>query len=365
MTKKILHIFGIMNRGGAELRTLDTLVPLSNKNIALEFCALTGQAGVLDEMIVAQKSKVHYCRLGLFFPIRFYLLLKRNNFDAVHSHVADVSGVILFIAWLAGVKQRIAHYRSTQVAAQTPLIKKIRNSFFKKLIDWFATDIIGVCKAALNAFWFKYWEQDKRCRVIYNGLKRHQALPKIPDFWHQFQLNEHIPVIINIARMDPPKNHSFMLKVFIDAFKKQPCYLVLIGKESPLVKEKLLNYLTDAQLTQYVYFAGEQADVYPFIQNADAMLFPSLWEGLPGAVIEASSLGLPVISSALPGVSEIAEYLPSIKQLSLQAPVSQWGDALTEAFKQSPEDKKLAQVAFSQSPFNLDLCVEALYALYQ
>ncbi|GHE89828.1 glycosyltransferase [Thalassotalea profundi] len=365
MTKKVLHIFGIMNRGGAELRTLDTLLPLANKGIHLEFCALTGQQGVLDQEITTQKSKVHYCRLGLLFPIRFYLLLKKHHFDSVHSHVADVSGVILFIAKLAGVKQRIAHYRSTQVSAQMTLVKRIRNQCFKKLIDWFATNIIGVCNAALDAFWSKEWQNDTRCRVIYNGLNRQQPLPKDPDYWHQFQLTEKLPVIINIARMDPPKNHEFTLEVFINTFKESPCYLVFIGKENASVKQRLLKRINEVKLTKYVYFATEQSDVYPFISNADVMLFPSLWEGLPGAVIEAASLGLPVVSSELAGVTEIAHYLPCIQQVSLNSAITQWSSALTIAFEQTTEEKIAAQTAFIQSPFNLALCVESLYAVYQ
>lgn len=365
MTKKVLHIFGIMNRGGAELRTLDTLPPLSEKQIALEFCALTGKQGVLDQAIIAQQSKVHYCRLGLFFPFRFYYLLKQNNFDCVHSHVADVSGVILFIAWLAGVKQRIAHYRSTQVSAKMSRVKKIRNSCFKKLIDYCATDIIGVCDAALKAFWCDNWHQDKRCKVIYNGLKRQPALAKRPDYWDQFNLTKDLPVVINIARMDPPKNHDFIIEVFISLFNKQSCYLVLIGKENPAVKQRLLERIEKENLTKYVYFAGEQADVYPFIQHADAMLFPSLWEGLPGAVIEAASLGLPVVSSTLAGVNEIAQFLPCIEQLSLTKQICEWDRALINAFNQTPQEKELAQKAFSQSPFNLALCVESLYNVYK
>ncbi|GAA5135733.1 glycosyltransferase [Thalassotalea piscium] len=365
MSKKVLHIFGIMNRGGAELRTLDTLSPLAKKGVALEFCALTGRQGVLDQGIVAQQSKVHYCRLGVLFPLRFFLLLKKHNFDCVHSHVADVSGVILFIAWLAGVKQRIAHYRSTQVSAQTSLVKKMRNRCFKQLIDWFATDIIGVCNAALNAFWSNNWQQDKRCRVIYNGLQRPPISTKQPEYWHQFKLTKDLPVVINIARMDPPKNHGFIIDVFIALFKKQPCYLVLVGKENTTVKHALLERLEAENLTEYVLFAQEQANVYPFIQHANAMLFPSLWEGLPGAVIEAASLGLPVISSALAGVDEIAQYLPCVKQLPLTAEISAWETALTNAFAQTEESQQQAQHAFTQSPFNITLCVESLYAVYK
>jgi glycosyltransferase involved in cell wall biosynthesis len=355
-----------MNRGGAELRTLATMQPLADKGIHLEYCALSGKKGVLDDDIFAAGSQVHYCALGLFFPFKLFNLLRQQKFDTVHSHVALVSGVIVFIAWLAGVKQRITHFRSTQEVAERSLLRKLRNRFFHGLINLFSTDILGVCQAALAAFWRKDWQKDSRCKVIYNGLKTVDYQKKDSAFWHKYSIEPITPVIVNIARMDPPKNHLFMvelLKQFIANFGN--AYLVFVGKEDPATKEKIISLAQEYACEQQIIFAGEQGDIYPFIQNADALLFPSLWEGLPGAVIEAASVGLPVVASDLPGVKEIAQQLPCVKHLSLRDNTQQWAMLLKQSVSCSEQEREQNCLYFKQSSFNLNQCVEALYAIYR
>lgn len=366
MNKKVLHIFGGMNRGGAELRTLATMEPLAEKGINLEYCALSGKKGVLDDDILAEGSKVHYCALGIFFPFKLFKLLRQHKFDTVHSHVALVSGVILFIAWLAGVKQRVAHFRSTQEVAERSLFRKFRNKLFHQLIGFFATDILGVCQAALVAFWRKDWQNDPRCNVIYNGIKTVDYQIKDHTFWQKYAITPKTPVFVNIARMDPPKNHLFMVEVFA-AFIANfgNAYLVLVGKEDPLTKEKIIALAKEYNCEAKIIFAGEQGDIYPFIQNADTLLFPSLWEGLPGAVIEAASVGLPIVASDLPGVKEIALQLSCVKYLSLHDSTQQWAALLNQSISSSDQLIKQNCQTFKESSFNLNQCVEALYAIYR
>jgi len=366
MNKRVLHIFGGMNRGGAELRTLATMLPLADKGIQLEFCALSGKKGVLDDGIITAGSQVHYCALGLFFPFKLFKLLRQEKFDTVHSHVALVSGVILFIAWLAGVKQRITHFRSTQEVAERSFIRKLRNNFFHSLINIFSTDILGVCQAALVAFWRKDWQKDSRCKVIYNGLKIIDFQKKDPTFWHKYAIHPNTPVIVNIARMDPPKNHLFMVELlnqFITSFGNG--YLVFVGKEDSSTKEKIIALAKKYACEQQIIFVGEQGNIYPFIQNADTLLFPSLWEGLPGAVIEAASVGLPVVASDLPGVKEIAQQISCVKHLSLSDDTQQWAMLLKQSISSSDKEREKNCLLFKQSSFNLNQCVEALYAIYR
>jgi glycosyltransferase involved in cell wall biosynthesis len=54
------------------------------------------------------------------------------------------------------------------------------------------------------------------------------------------------------------------------------------------------------------------------------MLFPSLWEGLPGAVLEACAAGTPVLASDIPGVVELKDYFKSIYTISLEFSDDTW-----------------------------------------
>ena len=366
-TKKVLHIFGQMERGGAELRTIATMQSLQAKGFQYEFCVLSGKPGVLDNTIREMGGEVHYCKLGLNFPKRFIQLLNDKNVDIVHSHVAMVSGFILFLARLAGIKQRIAHFRNTHDSANSSTIRKLRNRVLHQCINFFATNILGVCKAALSVFWSTNWQQDKRCKTIYNGLPSPAFQTPQKTFWRF--LPEHRrngPVVVNVARMATQKNHCFMVEI-IAGYKQQygNVTLILIGKESADIKQSMLTKAKALGCEDCLFFAGEQDNVYQYLQNADAMLFPSKWEGLPGAVIEAASIGLPVVATDLPGILEIAEYLPAVKPISLEQSVQHWVSELHTVNCQSLNTRQKNAASFDTSPFSLTQCTKALADVYR
>src|SRR5436190_1275673 len=81
----ILHLFGRMDRGGAEMRTLELMRHVDRDRFRLEFCALSGEAGDLDEEIRSLGGRVHLLRLGASFGWKFRRLLRERRFDVVQS----------------------------------------------------------------------------------------------------------------------------------------------------------------------------------------------------------------------------------------------------------------------------------------
>src|SRR5580700_7978935 len=62
--RAVLHIFGQMNRGGAELRTIDLLRQDALSQFEFHFATLSGRRGTLDEEITRLGGYVHPCRLA-------------------------------------------------------------------------------------------------------------------------------------------------------------------------------------------------------------------------------------------------------------------------------------------------------------
>ena len=66
-----------------------------------------------------------------------------------------------------------------------------------------------------------------------------------------------------------------------------------------------LRALVDRLGVQHaVRFLGPRADIYDLLCAADAFAFPSRWEGMPGAILEAMALQAPIVASDLPPVRE-------------------------------------------------------------
>ena len=364
MTSRVLHIFGSMNRGGAEMRTVSLMPGMQQQDVQFDYCVLSGEKGVLDEKIRLLGGEIYYCKLGPTFIFRFISLLLKRDFSAVHSHVAYVSGFILLLAKLCGIKGRIAHFRNTTAGNSSSFVRSSRDKFLKYLIEACATDILAVCNAAMLGFWGNDWEQEKRCKVIYNGFEvvDRQIEPK---FWSDF-----IPtylgqkIIVNVARMDVQKNHIRQCDIFNELHKCEPnTLMVFIGKENQQRKSQMLSKIAQYQLQEKVFFLGLQTDVLRFLQHSDVMLFPSEWEGLPGVVLEAASVGLPIVASDLPGVKEIADQLPFIKIVKLEESNSDWAVNLREVLMQGIDPNKMID-AFRQSEFLIESNVKQLHAIY-
>jgi hypothetical protein len=96
--RNILHLFGRMDRGGAEMRTLDVMRRADRGRFRLHFCALSGRRGELDEEIRSLGGEVHLLPLSASFPWKFRRLLREGRFDVVHSHVHYPSGYLLRLA---------------------------------------------------------------------------------------------------------------------------------------------------------------------------------------------------------------------------------------------------------------------------
>ena len=104
--------------------------------------------------------------------------------------------------------------------------------------------------------------------------------------------------VLSVGRLSEQKNH-FLL---IDAFEKmeRPKNLVLkIYGEGPL-KEKLEDYIRSKSLEKKVFLMGNSDNLLPIYENASFFVLSSNYEGMPNALIEALSVGLPSIATDCP-----------------------------------------------------------------
>lgn len=313
---RVLHVFGAMDRGGAETRTLEILRRLDREQYAFDFCVLSGEPGAYAPEIRACGAAVVPCALrpgAASFPLRFWHLLAAGRYDAVHSHVHHFSGILLCLARMAGVRTRIAHVRVTSDGRESTLRRRAYRAAMLRLIDRHATRVIGVSEAAMDAFWGPPWRDDPRKIVIYNGVEtdRFAIGGGAPDVRREFGVPDGARVIVHVARFDPEKNHRALLAIAraLIAGRRDVVFL-LVGDGA--LRQQIRDDVEASGLAPWFRFAGARDDVARILAAADAFVFPSLWEGLPGAVLEALAAGLPVVASPLPGVLEIARRVPGL-----------------------------------------------------
>ncbi len=322
---RVLHVFGQMNRGGAEIRTLELMPRMRELGVRFDFCTLMDAPGELDSRIRELGGEVIPCPMGnnrFAFAHRFAALLRSRKYDVVHSHVHLTSGWILRVADHCGVPGRVLHFRSTSDGGGQSLVRRLYRGLMRRLADRHANAVLAVSEAAMEYGWDAGWRDDPRMRVIYNGVDLEQFRP-VPGgragVLAELGLGEESRLVLQVGRFVEAKGHRELLPALPGLIERCPeAHLLFAGYgERRLEIERGVSELG---LTGHVHFLGVRDDVPRLLQACDVSILPSLWEGLPGVVLESIAAQTPVVASALPGVLEIARYSSLVVVVPRESP---------------------------------------------
>lgn len=248
------------------------------------------------------KKLVHFA----LRPFRQYFyakkLIKTNQYDIVHIHSGLEGGPMFLAAKAAKVKHIIAHSHNTASGEKRSVFSRIYRAVNKRIIHRYATVKIGVSQDAN-----RYLYRDDKSFIINNPVDLEQfiSLERKPR-------GEEI-VLTNIGRYCYQKNQGFILDIFNALIKDgYHARLNLVGFGED--EKKLQSKIEDLCLTDYVQMIPGNSDVNipAILGNTDVFVFPSNFEGLGIAMIEAQAAGcLCIASDVVPKETDLglSEYL--------------------------------------------------------
>jgi glycosyltransferase involved in cell wall biosynthesis len=354
----VLHVLGRLERGGAELRAVELAEYFPRERVRSDFLVLTGREGALDDRVTAAGGRVIKCRLDARFPLAFYRLLRERRYHVVHSHVHYFSGVVLALARAAGVPGRVSHLHTAVVHnRRNTFRRRTQLAFCRSLLHHTATDIVACGEGTMDVAWGPAWRTDPRCRVIYFGVRTDRLRAAQCD-------RDSTPTIVNVASVQPLKNQTRLIDMLRRIVARVPgVQLRLVGREVGDYGQRVRRAAADAGLADRVRLVGEVAEPMPLMARAHLMILPSLWEGLPCAVLEACALGTPVLASDLPGTRELARHFPLVHLMSLQEDDDAWAAAAERLLKQRTPAARSAD-SLAASPFGFERSCEAHYQVW-
>jgi glycosyltransferase involved in cell wall biosynthesis len=104
------------------------------------------------------------------------------------------------------------------------------------------------------------------------------------------------------ARLTEQKGHRFLLEALASPMLAD-VHLVVMG-DGPL-REELSAMARGLGIASRVTFLGVRRDVGDLMAALDVFVMPSLWEGLPLALVLAMGAGLPVVATTVAGIPEV------------------------------------------------------------
>ncbi|MCO5312205.1 MAG: glycosyltransferase [Microthrixaceae bacterium] len=133
-------------------------------------------------------------------------------------------------------------------------------------------------------------------------------------------------LISHVGAFLPAKNQRHCVDIFAEVVRDRSDSAMILVGTGPL-EESVRNHVRKRGLQDRVHFLGSRDDVPALLSAADALLFPSRYEGFGLAVLEAQAAGLPCcVSEAVPPAVLV---LPTTQRLSLSEPATVWAKALS------------------------------------
>ena len=341
MSVHVLQFFSTLNNGGAENRMMDVYRCIDSKVVTFDFAVLHSGKHFFDDEIKLKGSEKYTLpdpRAGLIKNYRALVRFFREHpFQAVHTHVSWYGGIVLMAAKQAGVKIRIAHARDSVIPNRS-LQEKIVCDIGKILIALSATQRIAIStEAAENIFGKRAVKKgaylfvpnaiDQNKYVVLNANERNVLREKlgIPNDKKAY---------VTVANLRKQKNHMFLLDIAKSLKEKGDNFILYLIGEGDLrtdIEKKIL----DLDLTDNVVLMGSRGDVPQILCAFDGMIFPSLFEGLGGVVLESQLVGVPaIVSDAIPKVVDVG--IDMVEYLSLNDDTALWADVIikkTDSFK--------------------------------
>ena len=145
--------------------------------------------------------------------------------------------------------------------------------------------------------------------AIHNGITLRSSSCSVAFTRQRLELGDFEGVIFGVvALLIPRKGHQVLLdailKLVIDKKLIGKEFKVLIEGDGPL-HQALVDFVSNNNLTPWVTFVGNEANVVDFMAALDVLILPSVQdEDFPNVTLEAMALGIPVIASRLAGTPE-------------------------------------------------------------
>jgi glycosyltransferase involved in cell wall biosynthesis len=111
-------------------------------------------------------------------------------------------------------------------------------------------------------------------------------------------------VIGAVGRLEAQKGHTHLLAALPGLRREVPDLTVLLVGEGRR-QEDLQRQVRDLGLEGTVRFLGTRRDLPEIFRALDLFVHPSLWEGLPLALLKAMGAGLPVVATRVSGSQEV------------------------------------------------------------
>lgn len=307
----VWFILARMSNGGVPKNRLRMIRQCRRWDIPVEIILVEERGALLSEIPADVPVHVLGRPFKALFPLRLAALIRRNRPGFLISAFDDVNVMVALAQRLSapGTPMLLSNHNALSIAHHSAKgTEQIRNRLLRKLLPWAfkrASAVVAVSNGVADELTEFFGFPRERISVIYNPV-----IERNPG-GHEATLSDqsrpqHTPRILFVGRFVEQKDIPTLLAAFAALLSEREARLTMVG-DGPL-REAIEAKARRLGIDHSISFTGEIANPLPLMERADLLALSSRFEGLPGVLVEALSVGTQVVSADCPhGPNEILE----------------------------------------------------------
>ncbi|HUW14440.1 MAG TPA: glycosyltransferase [Anaerolineae bacterium] len=304
----LLHVIDTLGLGGAERFLVDLCLALPADRYQVIVSAVSGdgprsgdlaQAGI---ELFSLQARSNWDVVALFRLARF---MRRRRVDIVHTHLF-VGGVFgRLAAAMAGVRARLTTEQNAYAPGRhPPRWQMLANAVLARSTG----RVVAVSEGTQEYLQRQERVPGEKIRVLPNAISwpETSSAERVTSVLEELGAGDRTPILGTVARLTEQKGQRYLLQALADLRLRYPRLFCIFAGEGES-RSELESLSRRLGLEEHVTFCGARRDVAIMLQGLDLFVLPSLFEGLPLALLEAMAAGIPVVATSVAGSSEVIE----------------------------------------------------------
>lgn len=345
-TLNVLHIVPKLSTSGGIGNQLLKVLRTYDRNEFMPFvCSLREKGEIGNEIenlgIDVESLNIDFKR-GIYWTVikKLYRLIKEKNIHVVRTHEyranlhGRIAALIARVPCIIASVHNIYESEYSDYKREQKINRRILNRYLAAL-----TDRVVAVSTTVKSDILKFdGIPEAKVDVIYNGIYVDEFVKAYSESVRsELGISPDRQIIGSIGRLVQQKGQKYLIEAIAQIKAKHPDVLLLVIGDGPLENE-LKEYTKDLGIEDNVIFLGIRRDIPSLLSAMNIFVFPSLWEGLGNALIEAMAAGKPIIATGIPVVKEIFD---SCNGGIIVPPEN--SEALAFSFESIFNDKNLSQ----------------------
>lgn len=248
----------------------------------------------------------------IVMPWKFRKFFKKEKFDYIQYATPNASLYASIGGWLAGVPVRLYCQWGIRYVGNEGVMRKVLK-ILEHLTCKLSTDICPASQKNLEYAVSEGLYKAEKAAIIGNGgtigvdLSKYDLSKKNEyreDIFAKYPVLKDKLVFCSIGRLSRDKGSFELLEAFLQfAKEREDVALLMIGP----MEDNLPEHLAAVLKNDKIIFTGQTNEVNKYLAASDVLVHPSYREGFSMVIQEAMAMGLAVVTTDIPGPSEVIE----------------------------------------------------------